>query len=260
MPLEEFPSQEVPEKQEREPRPEKWRKLRKFTLMSVLLLGGGMFGDYVVQHHQIKNLENGERQTFSIDQRNEDDVTIVAKIESGRRGDFSVQKEKSGGWIIEGEISIYDNGAEKPLMPIHKVRYELPSSVPADQIEKMFKGVSESGLVEQGKEEVRRITGKTPYFQQLVGLKHEGNQYSEENEVDFRPMDELINSAEKATIEDYGWNGSGMSVVEYKLEIDTTKNSATETRYNAADHHATVTQIGLEDMMESFENRDHKYK
>src|ERR1017187_4618025 len=108
MSHERFPSQE-PNQEKRETREVKWRELRKFLFAGSLLLGGGMVGEYTLQqHNEVKNLEKGGKQTFSIDQKDYNESNAP-----GRRGDFSIQKGQGGDWIVEGEIDAYSNAADE---------------------------------------------------------------------------------------------------------------------------------------------------
>jgi hypothetical protein len=195
--MEKFPGQEPnPENHENQ---EKWRGLRKFALMSALLVGGGMVGEYTIHQNEVNNLEEGHKQTFSVDQPRESEGGELTK--GGRRGEFSVQKEKDGRWVIEGEI--YGAGGNL----VHKVQYELPASVSASQVEDTFKNISQSGAI------------KRMYGQSALQLgEAEG----------LRPMDSLIGSAEKGSIEDYTY---WQDVPSYKLEVDMDKKAATETHY-----------------------------
>lgn len=199
------------ERQESEkgPNKRKWETARNWALGLSVLVNGGFIAENTKTHFDLKSLEDGQSQSFSIERADDNSETESAmngiNVKSGERGDFNLVRQHDGTWRLQGEVNrYYDND---PVNPVLKLDYELPALSPEvaqalfDDLKKATSTLNEQPKADQSGNTVSRVSPEE-YMQRLIGLARKGTlteysaEYSPKENGIYRIL-ELDTSGEK---------------------------------------------------------------
>jgi hypothetical protein len=212
------------EQKEKEPKKKLWGKLQTLALGASLLANGGFIGEKIGHKIEVDHLKKGDEKTFSIDQR-----STVPGYAGGERGDFSLQKNNSGGWTLVGRVAHYEQPSEDKnnyvVHPDYEVRYELPRLTP-EAADAIFNDLEAT-------------------------VKTDGLSGGARNGGVHEFMAQLIESADKGTIVEYDPNSNEPKS---NLELDSAKEALTQTSFVGEDGGTGPIEVSNTLSLHDFEN------
>lgn len=193
MPKEQFPAEFGPEKKDIQRR--KWDTIRTFLLAGSILVNGGFLAEKAQHEFQLQEIEDGTRQSFTIDQPNPH--TDSFDLGSGQRAHFELVKS-SDGWVLTGRVEEYhheNNGKNRENL-LYALSYELPP-LPPEAVQEIFNKAHEL--------EARELKADTSTVTEPVGSLKDAV-------AAYEYLSQLIDSARSGTLRESRSAGSTYEV------------------------------------------------
>jgi hypothetical protein len=236
---ENYSSLEGREINEKGPNKRKWETARNWILGLSMLINGGFIAENAKTQFDLKSIEDGQSQSFSIEKSddNSDAIQADGKHYSGERGNFNLVRQSDGTWRLEGEIDRYfdvehnlGDSTPETVTPISKLDYELPALSP-DVVQALFDDLKSATSTLN--EKATRQVSPEEYLRRLIGLARKGTlteysaEYAPERNGIYRTL-ELDASGEKgpmitATYKDVGPDGADQA---QELSLDDVRAGA----------------------------------